>query len=96
MDKSFKALEPYRLEPYFIVYVNDCKKRRLLARFRIRMPGVAPLRVERGRYEANGRQDRSRGVPYEDRKCMHCDMNVVEDELHFFMVCPKYVKLREV
>ena len=61
---TFKALEPYGMEPY-LVFVSEPKKRRLLARFRM---GIAPLRIERGRYEANGKVG-SRGVPPKERIC---------------------------
>ena len=60
---TFKALEPYGLEPY-LWCVGDRKKRRLLARFRM---GIAPLRIDTGRYEANGRQDGSWGIPLTER-----------------------------
>ena len=86
---TFKALEPYGMEPY-LVFVSEPKKRRLLARCRM---GIAPFRIERGRYEANGKVG-SRGVPPEERICQHCTLGSIEDELHFFMECPKYEDIR--
>ena len=70
---TFKALEPYGMEPY-LVFVSEPKKRRLLARFRM---GIAPLRIERGRYEANGKVG-SRGVPPEERICQHCTLGSID------------------
>ena len=91
---TFKALEPYGMEPY-LVFVSEPKKRRLLARFRMGIGRIAPLRIERGRYEANGKVG-SRGVPpnFKERICQHCTLGSIEDELHFFMECPKYEDIR--
>ena len=82
---QFKAFEPYGFEPYLWI-VRDRRKLRLLARFRM---GIAPLRVETGRYAANG----CRGLPYDQRICEHCCMRCVEDEKHFLVDCPKYNSL---
>ena len=56
------------LEPY-LKWVDDQAKCRLMARFRM---GVAPLRIEQGRYKANGRNDGSHGIPSEQRMCQVC------------------------
>ena len=88
---TFKAFEPYSMEPY-LWCVNDRRKRRLLARFRM---GIEPLRVETGRYEANGKQDGSRGIPLDERICQQCGSGQVEDEVHFFMKCSRYVEIRD-
>lgn len=39
------------------------------------------LAIETGRYD---------GTPREMRVCQSCTMNVVEDEYHFSLVCPRY------
>ena len=44
-----------------------------------------PLLIETGRYS---------GVPCENRKCIYCDMDDIEDELHFVCICTKYTMLR--
>ena len=62
-----------------------------MSRFRM---GVAPLRIEQGRYEANGRNDGSTGIPSEQRICQVCEGGV-EDELHLFMKCPAYNARRQ-
>ena len=56
---------------------------RALAQFRT---GVAPIRIETGRYE-RGR------LPVERRVCFKCQ-NKVEDELHVITACPLYANLR--
>ena len=30
-----------------------------------------------------------------DRLCRFCDLNLIDDEKHFLLVCPSYVNLRE-
>ena len=79
------------MEPY-LWFVKDKRKRRLLARFRM---AIAPLRVETGRYEANGKQDGSRGIPLGERVCQQCVSGQVEDEVHFFTKCSRYVEIRD-
>ena len=43
------------------------------------------LRIETGRYD---------NIPQEQRLCNSCNMEKVEDEFHFLLVCPKYRDLR--
>ncbi len=31
----------------------------------------------------------------EQRICRHCDLQQIEDEKHFLMMCPKYLHVRE-
>ena len=47
--------------------------------------GVAPLRLETGRYE---------GLPVEDRKCPFCPVHV-ESEMHVLLKCEQYTYIRE-
>jgi hypothetical protein len=47
--------------------------------------GVAPLRVETGRYERKA---------VHERTCLYC-INCVEDEFHILMRCPLYADLRQ-
>ena len=39
-------------------------------------------------------EGRHRGMDPIDRKCKFCDMNCVENEIHFLLVCPLYHNLR--
>jgi hypothetical protein len=77
------------MEPY-LLHVNDWRKRALLMRFR---SGVAPLRIETGRYEASG--SGTRGIPVQSRICLCCGLGV-EDEQHMFVDCPLYYEERQV
>ena len=47
--------------------------------------GNLPLRVETGRY---------RSIPLENRLCTHCNLNQVEDEIHFITSCELYTDIR--
>ena len=55
--------------------------RSALAKFRC---GVAPLRIETGRYE---------NLPLHDRKCPFC-LDEVETEIHVLLSCPMYACYR--
>jgi len=79
--KTFK--EEYKTEPY-VYEIIPKHHRSALAKFR---SGVAPLRIETGRYERNA-------VPADQRKCFNC-LDNVEDEFHVVMHCPVYNDLRQ-
>ena len=85
----FKS-QSMRQESYLEV-VTDVSKRKLLARFRL---GVSALRIETGRYEHNGFPG-GKGLPIEWRVCLCCPLIKVEDEIHFLVECPCYLKPRE-
>lgn len=68
--------------------------RSALARFRISSHN---LNIETGRYQRNfnietGRYQRQAA---HERVCKMCNLNVVEDELHFLVECPAYIHARE-
>ncbi len=46
--------------------------------------GVAPIRIETGRFE---------GMEEKDRICRLCDHNIIESECHVIMSCPVYNEL---
>jgi len=76
-------------EPY-LMHIKDWRKRALYTRFR---SGVAPLRIETGRYEASGSGTST--VPVDDRVCLCCNnLLAVEDEKHFLCTCPVYNDMR--
>ncbi len=47
--------------------------------------GILCLRIEKGRWVAIGE---------EDRLCYLCDLNEIENEVHFALYCPYYHDLR--
>ncbi|XP_060583529.1 uncharacterized protein LOC132739756 [Ruditapes philippinarum] len=62
--------------------VNINKFRISLTKFRLSSHNLA---IETGRYE---------NVARENRLCTNCNLNVIENEFHFLLVCPKYYSLR--
>ena len=88
-----KFKSEFGLEPY-LSYVEHEGKRLLLFKLRA---GVAPLRIETGRYESNidiltGQAKKT--IPEQCRICQCC-FGGVENELHFVLVCPIYSELRK-
>ena len=76
--KTFKR--DYNVETY-VKCLMPRAHRRALSKFRC---GVAPIRVETGRYER---------LPVPERICFLCK-TCVEDELHVLLICPLYSELR--
>ena len=74
-----KFKDEYKCEPYLMQSIPK-SHRRALAKFRC---GVAPIRIETGRFER---------LNEEDRVCAHC--NVVENEKHVLIDCPFYQDIR--
>ena len=59
------------------------KERSYLAQLRL---GILPINVEIGRY---------RQIPFDERKCMLCNNENVEDEYHVLFICPAYDRIRK-
>ena len=55
-----------------------------LAQFRF---GILPLKIETGRFI---------GQALPERICNQCQLNDIENEIHFLIKCPKYETLRQV
>lgn len=79
--RTYRLYKKNFLPEFYCKIVLPYKHRSAFAKFRC---GVAPLRIETGRYE---------NVVLENRVCFNC--NVVEDELHVLLHCPLYNKIRE-
>ena len=75
--KLFK--KDFRLENY-LVEIENTKHALALARFRISSHN---LRIETGRYD-------QRKTKPEERFCIYCRSQAVEDEQHFLLQCPLY------
>jgi hypothetical protein len=54
-----------------------------LSRFRL---SSHQLEIERGRYS---------NIPRDERKCKFCNLNVIENEYHFLLICPLYTSIRQ-
>jgi hypothetical protein len=71
----------FDLEQYLKV-LPECKFKNALVKFRVSSHN---LRIETGRYE---------NLIREERLCIYCNMNRIENEYHFLLVCPYYRELR--
>jgi hypothetical protein len=67
----------------YLSCVQICKYRIALTRFRVSAHG---LLIERGRYT---------NLKRHERMCKCCNMNVLENEYHFLLVCPAFLHLRK-
>ena len=72
----------YACEKYVCAPLTK-RQRSLCAQLR---SGILPLHLETGRY---------RGVVDEERLCIYCDINDIENEFHFMFYCPLYHELRQ-
>ena len=59
-------------------YITSRQSRSLLAQFR---SGILPLKIETGRFK---------NLDVSERLCELCDLEEIEDEMHFLCVCPLY------
>jgi hypothetical protein len=66
-------------------YVKQHMHKRIRSRFAQFRLGILPLHIETGRYE---------NTPVFDRKCKLCELDHIEDEYHFLMICPFYNDFR--
>ncbi len=82
--KTYRLLKyVYSPEPY-VTLPLDRSRRSLCAQLRT---GILPLAIEIGRFYS---------VPEEERLRSVCDLNVVEDELHFLFYCPLGDEARQI
>ena len=83
IDKRGKLRTYYTFKPFFKKepYLSEIKSREeriCLTQFRL---SSHQLEIERGRYKK---------VKEAERKCIHCNSNEIEDEIHFRIKCDKY------
>ena len=71
----------FTLEKY-LDSVFEKKYRIALCKFRISAHNLA---IEKGRHQ---------NIPRENRKCIYCNLNVIESEYHFLLVCPQLIDIR--
>lgn len=78
----YKEISQYfEMSPY-LLKIRNRKHRNALSRLRLSSHG---LQIETGRHS---------GIARENRKCILCDKNDIEDEFHFVLICPCYHELR--
>ena len=78
---TFKHL--IKFEPY-LDFIENTSLRKIYSRFRL---SSHDLEIERGRCGA-------KCTPPDELLCTLCNLNEVEDEFHFLMVCPRYMHER--
>ena len=66
----------------YISIIKNSKHRQIFAQIRI---SAHNLKIEVGRHQ---------GVPRENRLCLSCNDNVIEDEAHFILHCNKHSTFR--
>ena len=71
----------FGLESYLQI-LSSVKFRKALTRFRISAHSLA---IETGRHHRKARRE---------RKCIYCNMNVIESKYHFLLICPLYNDIR--
>ena len=77
---TFKTI--FGPEKYLYVITNPTI-RQAVTKFRT---SAHNLRIEKGRHYKE---------TVDERLCQHCNLNQIEDELHFLLVCPLYKDLRD-
>lgn len=75
--KMYKNIKS-QLKPEAYLYISNYKIRNSIAKIRL---SSHHLSIERGRHL---------NISLNNRKCVYCDMNVLEDEIHFLFECPYY------
>ena len=70
----------YELEEY-LFSITDFKLRKCIVKLRLNNHGP---QIEKGPYHKPTK------IPSHERLCVYCNLGMVEDEVHFAMVCPFY------
>ena len=87
LGKKFRTYNTFKqvikFEPY-LDFIENTSMRKIYSRFRF---CSHDLEIERGRYGA-------KSTPPDERLCNLCNLNEVEDEFHFLMICPRYAHER--
>ena len=79
MYKGYYGIEPY------LIYIKDPNYRIALSRLRMSSHN---LTIETGRHSKPK-------VPVNERICTKCNMDQVQDEIHFVLKCPKFDTCRQ-
>ena len=68
----------------YVIRINSRSERSLFSQFR---HGILPLKIETGRFK---------GLAIDARLCELCNLNCIEDEIHFLCTCPVYTEVRSI
>jgi hypothetical protein len=78
--RTYKLLKSEYSQENYVCNFFSKSERSFLAQLRL---GILPLQIEIGRFT-------SPLTPIENRICLCCDLNCVENEIHFVLECPLY------
>lgn len=78
----YKELKTSLEMSHYLLIIQNKKLRNALAKLRL---SSHQLYIETGRH---------RNITRADRKCVLCNLNDIEDEVHFTLICPAYADLR--
>ena len=81
-----KLKKDYRLEEYLKIVRNPAHR---ISMTKLRL-GVHTLRIQTGKYENKGAS-----IPVEERLCLVCKRNCIEDEKHFLIDFTEYDSLKQ-
>ena len=90
--KEFK--QSFEMSPYLIILQNR-ELKRAISKLRL---SSHSLNIETGRHRRIGRIDRSNRkctLSSCQEKCTLCNLNDIEDEFHFTLICPAYENIRK-
>lgn len=89
-----KFKHEFYTEDYVKMYLPRYE-RSLLARLGC---GVFPLRIETGRFQniKDPVTNKFRKMKVEERICIFCQNDAIEDELHFICICEQYSEFRDI
>ena len=74
--RTYNVIKNDYFVEYYTLFLNQFHLRKLIAKLRC---GVLDIEVNRGRRN---------NIPYIQRKCSFCYLNLIGDEFHFMLVCP--------
>ncbi|MCG8049040.1 MAG: hypothetical protein N0E48_26130, partial [Candidatus Thiodiazotropha endolucinida] len=80
----YKKLKPSITISTYLEKLVNVKHRRAITKLRLSSHN---LLIETGRH---------RQIERADRKCVYCNLNDIEDELHFILICPQYTDIRQL
>jgi hypothetical protein len=79
----YKELKPVFERSVYIDIVENKKHRNIIAKLRL---SSHKLFIETGRHQ---------NIVRDQRKCVLCNLNDIEDEYHFVLTCPYYADVRK-
>ena len=80
----YRELKPVFVRSEYLTLLRNFKYRRAISRLRV---SSHKLNIESGRHA---------GIARADRFCSLCNLNDIEDEYHFILICPVYAEIRSV